>query len=154
MRSQLLQKKDLWAGVLYIAFGATAFWIGRDYPMGTSGRMGAGYFPTVLSVVLVLIGCLSVARSFLRDGDAVGAIAWKPLGLIVGATALFGLLLQTAGLIVALLGLVLLSAVASQHFRLDLKASIGLVLLVGFCVLVFVKGLGVPLPLFGSWFGE
>ncbi len=154
MKSQVLQKKDFWAGVLYIAFGTIAFWIGRDYPMGTAGRMGAGYFPAVLSVVLTGIGLMSVARSFAQDGEAVGAIAWKPLGLVVGATILFGILLQTAGLMVALVALVLASAVASQHFRLDLKALAGLVLLVAFCALVFVKGLGVPLPLVGSWFGE
>jgi hypothetical protein len=105
-------------------------------------------------VVLTGIGLLSVARSFAQEGEAVGAIAWKPLGLVVGATILFGVLLQTAGLVVALVALVLASAVASQHFRLDLRALAGLVLLVAFCALVFVKGLGVPLPLVGSWFGE
>jgi hypothetical protein len=152
--SYVLQKKDFWAGALYIALGTAAFWIGRDYPMGSSVRMGAGYFPAVLSVALVLIGFASVARSFFQEGEAVGAIAWKPLLLIVGATALFGVLLQILGLAVALIVLVLASAAASQHFRIEFKASIGLVLLVAFCVLVFVKGLGVPLPLLGSWFGE
>ncbi len=154
MTSHVLRKKDFWAGALYIALGAGAFWIGRDYPMGSSVRMGAGYFPAVLSVALVLIGFASVARSFFQSGETVGAIAWKPLVLIVGATALFGVLLQTLGLVVALIVLVLASAAASQHFRIELKASIGLALLVAFCVLVFVKGLGVPLPILGSWFGE
>ena len=152
--SHVLQKKDFWAGVLYIAFGAAAFWIGRNYPMGTAGRMGAGYFPTVLSAILMLIGLLSAARAFLREGQPVGAIAWKPLALVVGSTTLFGLLLPTAGLVVALVVLILTSAFGSQHFRLDPKAVAGLILLVAFCALVFVKALGVPLPLVGTWFGE
>ncbi len=152
--SHVLQKKDFWAGVLYIAFGAAAFWIGRDYPMGTAGRMGAGYFPTVLSVILMLIGLLSAARAFAREGEAIGTIAWKPLALVVGSTALFGFLLPRAGLVIALIVLILASAVASQHFRFDPKAAGGLVLLVTFCALVFVKALGVPMPLVGSWFGE
>ncbi|MGF9764861.1 tripartite tricarboxylate transporter TctB family protein [Microvirga sp. 0TCS3.31] len=152
--SHVLQKKDFWAGVLYIAFGAAAFWIGRDYPMGTAGRMGAGYFPTILSVILMLLGLLSAARAFAQEGEAVGAIAWKPLALVVGSTALFGLLLPTAGLVIALIALVLVSAAASQHFRLDPKAAAGLLLLVAFCTLVFVKALGVPMPLVGSWSGE
>jgi hypothetical protein len=152
--SHVLQKKDFWAGVLYIAFGAAAFWIGRDYSMGTAGRMGAGYFPTVLSVILMVIGLLSAARAFLQAGQPIGAIAWKPLALVVGSTALFGLLLPTTGLVVALAVLILTSAFASQHFRLDPKAVAGLILLVAFCTLVFVKALGVPLPLVGSWFGE
>lgn len=151
--SHVLQKKDFWAGVLYIAFGAAAFWIGRDYPMGTAGRMGAGYFPTVLSAILMLIGLISAARAFAQEGEPVGTIAWKPLALVVGATALFGLLLPVAGLVIALIVLILVSAVASQHFRFDPKAAAGLVLLVTFCTLVFVKALGVPMPLLGSWFG-
>lgn len=154
MTSHVLQKKDFWAGVLYIALGAAAFWIGRDYPMGTAGRMGAGYFPTVLSIILMLIGLLSAARAFAQEGEAVGAIAWKALGLVVGSTALFGLLLPTTGLVIALIVLILASALASQHFRLDPKAVAGMILLIAFCTLVFVKALGVPMPLIGSWFGE
>ena len=152
--SHVLQKKDFWAGVLYIAFGAAAFWIGREYPMGTAGRMGAGYFPTILSIILMLLGLLSAARAFAQEGEPVGAIAWKPLALVVGSTVLFGLLLPTAGLVIALIALVLVSAAASQHVRFDLKAAAGLILLVVFCTLVFVKALGVPMPLVGSWFGE
>jgi len=150
----VLQKKDLWAGVLYVAFGAAAFWIGRDYPMGTAGRMGAGYFPTVLSVILMLIGLISAARAFTQEGEVVGAIAWKSLALVVGSTAVFGFLLPTTGLVIALIVLILASAVASQHFRFESKAAVGLILLVAFCALVFVKALGVPMPLVGSWFGE
>ena len=152
--SHVLQKKDFWAGVLYIAFGAAAFWIGREYPMGTAGRMGAGYFPTILSIILMLLGLLSAARAFAQEGEPVGAIAWKPLALVVGSTVLFGLLLPTAGLVIALIALVLVSAAASQHVRFDLKAAAGLIFLVVFCTLVFVKALGVPMPLVGSWFGE
>lgn len=154
MTPHVLREKDFWAGVLYIAFGAAAFWIGRDYTMGTAGRMGAGYFPTVLSVILTFIGLISAGRAFSREGDAVGAIAWKPLALVIGSTLLFGLLLPTAGFVVALIVLVLVSALASQHFRLDPKAAAGLILLVAFCTLVFVKALGVPMPLVGSLFGE
>jgi hypothetical protein len=150
----VLQKKDFWAGMLYVAFGAAAFWIGRDYPMGTAGRMGAGYFPAVLSVILVLIGLLSAARAFAQEGEVVGTIAWKPLALVVGSTALFGLLLPTVGLVIALTVLILTSAFASQHFRFDPKAAVGLIILVAFCTLVFVKALGVPMPLVGSWLGE
>jgi hypothetical protein len=152
--SHVLQRKDFWAGVLYLAFGAAAFWIGREYPMGTAGRMGAGYFPSILSVILMLLGLLSAARAFAQNGEAVGAIAWKPLGLVIGSTALFGLLLPAAGLVLALIALILVSAAASQHFRFDPKATAGLILLVAFCALVFVKALGVPMPLIGSWFGE
>jgi hypothetical protein len=54
--------------------------------------------------------------------------------------------------VIALLALVLLSAAASEKFRFDWWAVLGLVGLIAFCSLVFVNGLGVPAPLIGSWF--
>ncbi len=43
--------KDFWTGVIYVGFGAAAWWIARDYSFGTASRMGPGYFPTVLAAI-------------------------------------------------------------------------------------------------------
>lgn len=75
----------------------------------------------------------------------------RPLMLVLLACGLFGWLLPRAGFIVALLALCLVSAAASKEFRFDAKATLGLAALVIFCAAVFVKGLGVPLPLWGAW---
>jgi hypothetical protein len=115
--------------------------------------MGPGYFPTVLGAFLMLLGAVAIVRSFLRAGEPVGGIAWKPLTLVISATVLFGFLLPLAGLVIALFALVLVSAAASRHFRLELRAALGLAALVAGCALVFVKLLGVPMPLLGSLFG-
>ena len=144
--------KDFWAGAVYTLFGLAAVVIGSGYSFGTGTRMGPGYFPTVLGSLLTAFGLLAIGRSFLRDGGPVGAIAWKPLLLVVGSTIAFGLLLNRAGLAIALLALVLVSALASQHFRFGWRASLALAGLIAFCVIVFVKLLGVPLPLVGTWF--
>ena len=144
--------KDLCAGIIYIAVGLAAVWIGRDYAPGTGSRMGPGYLPTLLGWLLALFGMLSVLRSFVQDGSAIGNFAWKGLALVAGATALFGLLLKPAGLIPALLALIMVSSAASRMFRFEIRAAAGLVALLAFCALVFVKGLGVPMALFGSWF--
>jgi len=146
-------QKDFGAGVLYIAFGAVGYYIGRDYGMGQASRMGPGYFPTVLSVLLILFGAAAVIRSFFKDGESIGAFAWKSALLVCGATAAFGLLLVPAGLIVALVALCLISAAGSAFFKFEWKAVGALLILVTFCGLVFVKGLGVPMPLLGTWFG-
>ena len=145
--------RDFWAGLIYLVLGIGVLWIGRGYSVGTSARMGPGYFPAVLGGLLMLFGVISVARSFMRPGEAVSAIAWKPVALVLGGTVLFGLLLERAGLIVALPVLIVVSALASRHTRLDATSVAALVGIVAFCVLVFVKGLGVPMPLLGSWFG-
>jgi putative tricarboxylic transport membrane protein len=144
--------KDFWAGILYVAIGVGALWVGQDYKVGTTARMGSGFFPAVISGLLVLLGVVSIVRSFFRPGEPVGRLALKPLALIVAAMILFGLLARGAGLIITLPLLALVSAYASQRFRVGQTLAITAVLS-GFCILVFVVGLGIPLPLLGRWFG-
>lgn len=149
MTGPIRAPKDFWTGLIYIATGLAALWIGADYKMGTAGRMGPGYFPKVLACILIALGVISLARSFVTKGDPIGGVAWKPLVLVLLGCALFGLLLQPLGLIVALSTLCLVSAAASRSFAFDYMATAGLIVLVAFCALVFVKGLGVPMPLGG-----
>ena len=145
--------RDFWAGVIYLALAAVALWIGRNYSLGSSARMGPGYFPVVLGSILALFGIVSVGRSLLRPGEAITALAWRPLVLVLGSVALFGLLLDRVGVLIALPCLIVVSALASRHSRIDATSVSALVGMVAFCVIVFVKGLGVPMPLLGTWFG-
>ena len=88
----------------------------------------------------------------MEPGSPIGGFAFKGLLLVVGSTLVFGLIVRGAGLAVALPVLVIMSAYASIRFRWgpSLVLAAGLTV---FCVLVFLKGLGVPLPILGSWFG-
>jgi hypothetical protein len=146
-------RKDFYAGLLYVFFGASAFLIARDYNMGTAFRMGPAYFPTVLSVVLIAIGTASVIRAFVVPGPPVGKMALSGLLWITASVVIFGFLVRGAGLAVALPLLVVSSASASAKFRW-LPTIIMAVGLTVFCVLVFLKGLGIPLPVIGPWFGS
>jgi hypothetical protein len=103
--------------------------------------------------VLALFGVVSIGRSFIRPGEAIAPLAWRPLVLVLGATVLFGLLLDRLGLLIALPCLLVVSAMASRYSRLDATSVAAMIGLVAFCALVFVKGLGVPMPLLGSWLG-
>ena len=152
--SAIKNQKDLGAGILYFAFGAVGYYIARDYGMGQASRMGPGYFPTVLSFMLMAFGVAAIIRSFLsKNPEEVGAFAWKAAAFVCGSTVLFGLLLIPAGLVVALVVLCLVAAAGSHYFKFDWKAVGALIVLVVFCALVFSKGLGVPMPLLGTWFG-
>jgi hypothetical protein len=149
---QIRNPRDFWAGAIYLALAIAAIWIGQNYPFGSSARMGPGFFPTVLGALLALLGIAAIVRSFIRPGEPISPFAWRPLALVLGATALFGLLLPRAGVLVALPCLIVVSALASRNSRLDATSIAALIGLVAFCVVVFVKGLGVPMPLVGSWF--
>lgn len=151
MTSRVRNPKDLWAGALYLGIGLGAVWMARDYSMGTAVRMGPGYFPTVLGGLLSLVGIAAIVRSFFVPGPRIDTLAFKPLLIVVGSTLVFGALVRGAGLVVALPVFVLLGAAASVKFRWGaaLALAAGLTL---FCILVFVKGLGIPLPIVGRWF--
>ncbi len=151
MRPLVQGPKDVLAGLIYVAFGAVMLWVALGYRMGTASGMGPGYFPRVLAVIMIVLGLASLVRGLLVRGEAPEGIAWKPLVLVLGSTVLFGLLLERAGLIVALAALVLVSAAASKAFRVDWRALLGLLALIAFCILCFVRGLGVPMPVLGSW---
>lgn len=145
-------QRDFGIGAIYLALGLAGFIIARDYSFGSAGRMGPGYFPTIISSLLIVFGLVTLGRGILRDGAQVGDINWKGLGLVTLSVCAFGFLLERAGLAIALSLLVLISAAASERFRLEGRAILGLLALVIFCVVVFVEGLGLPMPIFGEWF--
>lgn len=153
MTSPNSNPKDFWTGIIYIFFGTAAIIIARDYGMGTALKMGPAYFPMVLSGLLIVIGIISLVRSFLKPGTFVGRYAFKGLLLVTASTVLFGLIIRGAGLVIALPLLVIISSYASSRFRWKYSLAVAAGLTV-FCVVVFLKGLGVPLPILGSWFGR
>jgi len=73
--SGIRNPKDFWAGAIYVAFGAAGLLIGTNYSMGSAGRMGPGYFPVALSVLLLAFGVASLVRSFIRPGDPIRGLA-------------------------------------------------------------------------------
>ena len=144
--------RDFWTGVIYVAVGAGAVIVARDYGLGTALRMGPAYFPTVLGGLLVLIGLVSLGRAMARAGAPLPPVRIKGLLAVTAAIVGFGALVRGAGLVVALPLLVVVSAAASARFRWGPALALAAGLTV-FCAAVFLKGLGVPLPLRGPWLG-
>lgn len=153
MKTGIRSPSDFWSGLIYIAFGIVVVTEAHDYGMGTALRMGPGYFPTVLGGLLTLIGIVAVVRSLRVDGEPIGRLNLRSMALIAGPIALFAVLLQTAGFLIAMPVLIFGSAYASPQFSLLRTALLALGLTVA-CYFVFLKGLGIPMPLLGSWFGN
>ena len=150
MQLEFRNNRDFWAGVMLMATGATAVIIARDYNFGTSLRMGPGYFPTVLGSALVLFGLYFVATGLKRNEKIEGNWPLRPLIVLPLALVLFGLLIDRAGFVPALLVLIVGSAAAGTEFRLIevLLLAIGLT---ACCVALFIWGLGLPYPLIVGW---
>src|SRR5262245_31271026 len=109
--------RDLLAGCMFLAFGLTFLVLAQEYQLGSARRMGPAYFPVVLSLALIGIGIATVVRAFLVAGLPVRDIAGKALALVTASVVLFGLLVQGAGLAIATIALVLVSALATRNFR-------------------------------------
>ena len=152
MQLEFRNNRDFWAGVMLIVVGAGSVIIARSYAFGTSLRMGPGYFPSVLGGGLVLFGLYLVVAGLKRYEKMEGGDSWSLRALIVLplALVLFGVLMERAGFIPALLVLIFGSAAAGTEFRLVevLLLSVGLT---AFSVALFIYGLGLPYPLLTGW---
>jgi putative tricarboxylic transport membrane protein len=137
--------KDFWAGVLFIACGGAACVIALDYAMGTAARMGPGYFPRVLGLLLCALGALLVLRSFKLQGAPLSFPTFKPIAIVLGSVLLFGLVVNQAGLVIATLLLVLVSSTASHEYRWR-ESIVAAIALAVFVVVAFRYGLGLQLP--------
>ncbi len=142
-----IRNQDFWAALMLIGIGAGAAVVARNYPMGTTLRMGAGYFPTMLGWLLVVFGCCLLFKS--RRSSARIAPSWSPRAFIVLplALALFGLLLDRVGFVPALVALIVGAAAAGNEFRIVEVLALAAALTVS-AVVVFIWGLGLPYSLF------
>ncbi len=140
-----LTKTDLWAGVATLVFAASALYMSADYGLGRGGRIGPGYVPLVIGVLLFGLGCLLVARAG-RSYEIVDSdIAWRPLLLVVGGILTFALLLSRAGLLVAIIATVVVAGPAAYGNTL-LSLVISGALLSAFSWTLFVYFLKIAIP--------
>ena len=152
MSSLIKHPKDFYAGLMYATIGAAAVLIARDYNLGSSVRMGPGYFPTILGCLLFIVGSISMVRGFTKRGEAIDAFAWRNLFLVLGSVVLFGLTVRGAGLLLSLILLVIVSAFASSEFKLKTTLILAVVSS-SLSALMFVKWLGLAFAIIGTWFG-
>jgi hypothetical protein len=138
--------KDFFAGLLFVAFGVAAIIIGSNYSLGTAARMGPGYFPRILGILLALLGAALSLRALKIQGEPLPHWYWRPILVVLGSVVAFGLVVTHIGLVIATIGLVFASSAASHEFR-PKEALISGVLLAALTVGVFIFGLALQLPI-------
>ena len=148
MKFNLHTNRDALAGLLFGTIGVMTYIGAEDYPMGFVERMGPGYFPTMLGVILTLFGICIFARGLFSGEPVQGEWGWKPLILITLSILLFGFLMERFGLVPAIVAVFFVSALAGHEFRFleTLLLTLGMG---AFAVGVFFYGLKLPYPLFG-----
>ncbi|HEY8706570.1 MAG TPA: tripartite tricarboxylate transporter TctB family protein [Burkholderiaceae bacterium] len=154
-------QKDFFSGLLFIAVGIAFAWGATTYNIGEGARMGPGYFPLMLGIVLALIGAVVLFTSLVVEtegGDRIGKWAWRPLAFIIMANLLFGVLLAGLpsigvpgmGMIAAIYGLTIVSSMADGHFHIRNTLILATVLAVG-SYLAFIVLLKLQIPVWPSF---
>jgi hypothetical protein len=138
--------KDFFAGLIFAAFGIAAIVLGSAYPLGTAARMGPGYFPRILGIMLIVLGAALSLRALRTTGSPLPGWKWRPVVVVLGSVVAFGLIVTHVGLVLATVGLIVASSAASREFRPKEALASGLVL-AALAVGVFVIGLKIQLPI-------
>jgi hypothetical protein len=142
--------KDFWAGVLFILIGIAAIVIGSRYNLGTAARMGPGYFPRILGILLIALGGIISLRGLRADGPEIPAWRWRPTFVVLASVVLFGFIVTYVGLAVSTVVLIVLASAASTEFRWK-ESIVSGVLLAALAVGVFILGLKLQLPIWPTF---
>lgn len=147
----IVNRSDLGAGAIFVAIGlAFGLMTLAGLDIGTARRMGPGYFPLVLSGILILLGLGVMASGRGKADEERGPLPWRGIAVLLSVPVIFGLLIRPLGMAPVLLITTFVTAFASR--RMTLFAAVALAIgLTLFCVAVFSLGLGLPLRLFGPY---
>ena len=143
--------KDFLSGVMFIAFGLTALYFGSHLALGTSVRMGPGYVPRMLSLILLGLGGVICVVALVSGGERVEAPKWKPITMVTIGIVCFALLLERTGMLPALVVLVLIASMGGDEFKLW-EVIVNIIVLTILCIIVFKVGLGMNIAVIeGVW---
>ncbi|WP_422036165.1 tripartite tricarboxylate transporter TctB family protein [Reyranella sp.] len=143
--------KDFLSGLMFVAFGLAALYFGQNLAVGTPVRMGPGYVPRMLSLILLALGAVVCIVALVSGSEPVERPKWKPITLVTLGIVCFALLFERAGLIPALIVLVMISSLAGEEFKLT-EVLGNIVVLSVLCTLVFKVGLGMNISVLqGIW---
>lgn len=141
-------QKDFFSGLLFMAVGIAFAWGATSYNVGTGARMGPGYFPLMLGLLMAVLGAVITFKALVvetEDGEKIGTWAWKPLCFILAANLVFGILLgglpsiklPAMGMIAGIYALTFIASLAGEKFNLKENLILATVLAV-MCYLGFI----------------
>lgn len=158
---KIKSQKDFFAGLMFMVVGIAFAWGATNYTIGEGARMGPGYFPLMLGIILALIGVAVVFEALVvetEDGEKIGSWAWRPLAFIIGANVIFGIMLggipaiglPSMGLIVGIYALTFVASLAGDEFKAK-EVVILATLLAILSYLAFVKLLNLQFPVWPAF---
>lgn len=140
----LIRRRDVAAGLFLLAFGAVIVAGAAGLRIGTPTRMGAGFLPLALGLLLALVGLVLTVQGA-RSADLLPKIvSLRPLIALILAFLVFALMVEEAGLALSTFVVVIVSGFATTG-RKWRETVLYAALLALFAVLLFVVLLKLPL---------
>lgn len=150
MKSLRIDPSNGLCGALFVVVGLFFLIQSLGLEIGTAFRMGPGYFPLVLSGVLVLLGLVILVQATRVEGEPIGPLAWRGMLLILPAPIIFGLTVRGLGFVPAVFISAFVASFASSRMTVVMAVVLSALLTV-FAFAVFSYGLGLPFERFGPW---
>jgi hypothetical protein len=161
IRVLIKSQKDFFSGLMFMGVGVAFAWGATTYTVGSGARMGPGYFPLMLGILMAVLGGIITFKALVTEtigGDKIGKWAWKPLFFIIMSNLLFGALLgglpsiglPPFGLIAAIYVLVVVSAMAGDQFKLVPVLGLATILAIG-SYLAFIMLLKLQMPVWPAF---
>jgi hypothetical protein len=154
-------QKDFFSGLMFMLVGGAFAWGATAYNVGTGARMGPGYFPLVLGVVLAILGAAITFKALVVEtetGEKIGPWAWRPIFFVLGANLIFGVMLggvpkfgiPPMGLIAGIYTLVIVASLAGERFKLRDVLILASILAVG-SYMAFIVLLKLQMPVWPTF---
>lgn len=152
---ELLARKNVVAGLLFMGIAILGLWLSRDYSVGTALRMGTGYVPRLLCWVLLGLGGLILIQGLrmapgVRHADGGVSFAWRPVVFVAGSLALFGLAIERLGLVLSILLLIGVGALASRSLR-AVETIVAAFVLIALSWGIFIFVLNLTIRVWPEW---
>ena len=153
---QIKSQPDFYSGLMFVGTGVAFAWGATNYNVGDAMRMGPGYFPLMLGILMAVVGLLVAFKAMGRsnsDDEKIGKWAWRPLFYVIAANVVFGILLAglrgiglpAFGLIVGIYALTFIASMAQADWKFSTTLVLATVLAIG-SYLVFVLALKLQFP--------
>ena len=143
--------KDFLSGLMFIGFGLMALYFGQKLALGTTVRMGPGYVPRMLALIMMSLGGVICVVALVAGAEPVEKPKWKPITMVTVGIICFALLFERAGLLPALVVLIFISSLGGEEFKLT-EVIGNMIALAILCTLVFKVGLGMNISIIrGVW---
>ncbi len=150
-RFHFLRRIDVLAGLLFILVAVIGLWASRNYPVGTTTRMGTGYVPRLLCWILLTLGVLIAVQGLRTSGFIqLGRPIWRAIVFVPLSLLVFAFLIGPFGVVIATVALVVVGALAGRESR-PLEVAAAAVILVVLTLAIFVWGVGLPIPVWPEW---